>query len=95
MDMRYTRLEMCGQRGVKAHYCHHLHLVGYCPNCVFSYNAVEGGMQRGSDIHGTHASIVEHNVYTAVRGSVVFIEDGNEMYNHVEYNVGQLRRAKE
>ena len=32
-------------------------------------------------------ALVEHNVMSDVRGSNIYIEDGNEMYNRFEYNV--------
>ena len=87
MRMQYARLERCGQRGVMAKYCLHLHRMGACPECLFRGNAVENGQQRGVVVHGTHLATVEHNVFTDVRGAHMYIEDGSEMYNRLLYNV--------
>jgi parallel beta-helix repeat protein len=58
-----------------------------CPTCLFKNNAIEGSHQRGIIIHSTHSSTVEGNVLYNVRGAGIYIEDGNEMYNRVKYNV--------
>jgi parallel beta-helix repeat protein len=58
-----------------------------CPTCLFKNNAIEGSYQRGIIIHSTHSSTVEGNVLYNVRGAGIYIEDGNEMYNRVKYNV--------
>jgi parallel beta-helix repeat protein len=58
-----------------------------CPTCLFKNNAIEGSHQRGIIIHSTHSSTVEGNVLYNVRGAGIYIEDGNEMYNTVKYNV--------
>jgi parallel beta-helix repeat protein len=54
---------------------------------LFKNNAVEGSHQRGIIVHSTHSSIVEGNVLYDVRGAGIYIEDGNEMYNDIRYNV--------
>jgi hypothetical protein len=79
--------EKCGQRGVKGKYCLHFHMLGACPSCVFQGNAIEFGQQRGIVIHGTHLSTVTDNVIYDVRGAYLYVEDGNEMFNHISYNV--------
>jgi parallel beta-helix repeat protein len=38
-------------------------------------------------VHGTHLSTVEENVLYNVRGAGIYLEDGNEMFNKVKYNV--------
>ncbi len=58
-----------------------------CLDCKLIGNAFEYGHQRGSVIHGTHLSTVENNVYNDIRGPSIYIEDGNEMYNKISYNV--------
>lgn len=88
LALEYVRIEKCGQRGVLGKYCTHLHLVQSCPECRIIGNAYEYGHQRGTVIHGTHLATVENNVYNDIRGTNIYIEDGNELYNHVLYNVG-------
>jgi hypothetical protein len=58
-----------------------------CPDCKLIGNAFEYGHQRGSVVHATHLSTVENNVYNDIRGANIYIEDGNEMYNKINYNV--------
>ena len=38
-------------------------------------------------MHGTHLATVSMNVMSDVRGSGIFIEDGNEMFNLISHNV--------
>ena len=87
LSLQYVRVEKCGQRGVLGKYCAHLHVVKKCPECKIIGNAFEYGHQRGTVIHGTHLATVEDNVYNDIRGSTIYIEDGNEMYNKIFYNV--------
>ena len=94
LSIKYTRVEKCGQRGILGKYCLHLHLISKCPECKIIGNAVEYGHQRGTIIHGTHLSTVESNVYNDVRGGIIYIEDGNEMYNRIFYNVAICPWAK-
>ena len=84
---KHVRVEKCGQRGILGKYCLHPHLVGDCPDCVFDGNAIEYGHQRAINIHGTHRMLVSNNVMTDVRGAAIYIEDGNEMWNDLFYNV--------
>jgi hypothetical protein len=85
--IQYTRIEKCGQRGVLARYCMHYHLMNKCENCLFKGNAVEFSQQRGIVVHGTHLTTVRDNVLNDVRGAGLYVEDGNEMYNNLLYNV--------
>lgn len=87
MSIRSVRVEKCGQRGVEGKYCLHFHKLYSCPDCTFADNAIEQSHQRGIIIHGTHLSRVENNVLWDVRGAGIYVEDGNEMYNHIKYNV--------
>ena len=58
-----------------------------CEECLYRNNVIENSQQRGIIVHGTHLSTVESNVLYNVRGSGIYLEDGNEMHNHIEYNV--------
>ena len=55
---------------------------------VQDLNLIQPSKIEGSTIHGTHLSTVENNVYNDIRGSLIYVEDGNEMYNKINYNVG-------
>ena len=87
MIAEHVRLERCGQRGVSGKYCLHLHLLSECAECKFHGNAIEYSQQRGIIVHGTHLATVSMNVLSDVRGSGIFIEDGNEMFNLFSHNV--------
>jgi len=87
MQVSYTRIEKCGQRGLMGKYCLHFHLGSSCPTCLAVGNALEYGQQRGLVIHGTHLITAQDNVLHDIRGANMYIEDGNEMYNRVLYNV--------
>ena len=83
----YTRVQHCGQHGVNGKYCLHFHMSQACPDCVFRGNAIEHGSQRGIIVHGTHRSVVEDNVLYDLKGSYIYVEDGNEMENLFKNNV--------
>ena len=54
----------------------------------FHGNAIEYSQQRAVIVHGTHlATVSSMNVMSDVRGSGIFIEDGNEMFNLISHNV--------
>lgn len=84
--VQYTRVEKCGQRGVIGRYCLHFHTVRDCPDCVAHGNAIEYSHHRGIIVHDTHMATVSHNTLWDVRGAGIYIEDGNELFNYVEYN---------
>jgi hypothetical protein len=88
LAIEYTRFEKCGQRGILGKYCSHFHVNKNCTDCRLVGNAFEYGHHRGTTVHGTHLATVEHNVYNDIRGATIYIEDGNEMYNRINYNVG-------
>ena len=82
-----TRVQHCGQLGVAGKYCLHFHMNQACSDCVFRGNAIEHGSQRGIIVHGTHRSVVEGNVLYDLKGSYIYVEDGNEMENLFKNNV--------
>ncbi|CAE8721235.1 unnamed protein product, partial [Polarella glacialis] len=87
MDLRYTRVEYCGQRPIMGRYCLHFHMMKKCPRCVFQGNAVVEGQQIGITVHGTHQSLVDQNVIWDARANGLYTEDGNEMNNTLSRNV--------
>eukprot|EP00931_Biecheleriopsis_adriatica_P093048 TRINITY_DN667_c0_g1_i1.p1 TRINITY_DN667_c0_g1~~TRINITY_DN667_c0_g1_i1.p1 ORF type:complete len:1526 (+),score=218.47 TRINITY_DN667_c0_g1_i1:80-4579(+) len=87
MDMRYARVEWCGQRPIMGRYCLHFHLMRQCPKCAFQGNAVVEGQHVGITIHGTHQTLVDQNVVWDARANGLYTEDGNEMDNTLSRNV--------
>eukprot|EP00928_Gymnodinium_smaydae_P064950 TRINITY_DN4816_c0_g1_i1.p1 TRINITY_DN4816_c0_g1~~TRINITY_DN4816_c0_g1_i1.p1 ORF type:complete len:1034 (-),score=94.12 TRINITY_DN4816_c0_g1_i1:368-3340(-) len=86
MDIRYARVEYCGQRDVMGRYCLHFHHNGNCPKCVFKGNAIYESQQVGITIHGTHRSLTDSNVIWDARAVGIYTEDGNEMHNIISNN---------
>eukprot|EP00931_Biecheleriopsis_adriatica_P004358 TRINITY_DN106040_c0_g1_i1.p1 TRINITY_DN106040_c0_g1~~TRINITY_DN106040_c0_g1_i1.p1 ORF type:complete len:1261 (+),score=170.66 TRINITY_DN106040_c0_g1_i1:87-3869(+) len=87
MDVRYARLEYCGQLDKKGRYCLHFHLMEHCPKCILKGNALVDTFQPGITIHGTHDSLVDSNICWDNRGAGIYTEDGNEMDNMISNNV--------
>ena len=58
-----------------------------CKDCLYQNNVVENGHQRGIIVHDTHLSTVDSNILYNIRGAGIYIEDGNEMWNKIQYNV--------
>ena len=83
----YARIERGGQHGLAGKYPLHFHLAGSCPRCKFVGNAIENSKQRGIIIHGSHRTLVSENVLFDIKGSGIYVEDGNEMENTISYNV--------
>ena len=61
--------------------------MGASPESIFKGNAIENSQQRGIIIHDTHLTTVEENVLNDVRGAGIYVQDGNELYNKIKYNV--------
>jgi len=95
IQMKYARFEKCGQRGIQGSYCTHFHYIGPCADCIIEGNAFESAMQRGTEIHETQLATVQYNVYTATRGANIYLEDGNEIYNWILYNVAICNLPKD
>eukprot|EP00437_Effrenium_voratum_P009909 CAMPEP_0181428788 /NCGR_PEP_ID=MMETSP1110-20121109/16861_1 /TAXON_ID=174948 /ORGANISM="Symbiodinium sp., Strain CCMP421" /LENGTH=1773 /DNA_ID=CAMNT_0023552029 /DNA_START=37 /DNA_END=5358 /DNA_ORIENTATION=- len=87
MDVRYTRIEYCGQRNHMGKYCLHFHHAGQCPECIFLGNAVYQSAQIGITVHGTHRALVDNNIMWDVSSAGIYTEDGNEMFNTLSNNV--------
>ena len=87
IKVHYARIEKCGQRGIMGKYCLHFHRMSNASTSSFVGNAIEFSHQRGIVVHGTHLATVAENVMSDVRGANIYIEDGNEMYNLLSYNV--------
>ena len=86
MHIENVRVEKCG-RVLLGEYCLHFHLIGDCPDCVFRGNVVTQSVNKGITVHGTHHSLVDHNVIYDHRGAFLYIEDGNEYENTIRYVV--------
>ena len=87
----------CGQAGVLGRYCMHLHKLGDAPetDSYLRYNSIHHSFQRATTIHGTHHAVVKGNVAYDIMAHAYFIEDGDEMYNTFEKNLGVFIKVSE
>ena len=65
----------------------HFHLNGRMPGSYVLGCAIHGTFNRAINIHGTHEIFVQHNVIFNVMGGAVFLEDGIETNNVIQYNL--------
>ena len=86
MRVEWARVERCGRIAL-GQYCLHFHLVGPCADCAFIGNVVEGGVNKGITLHGTHNATVDANVVYDLRGASIYVEDGNELHNTLSHNL--------
>ena len=86
-DVRYIRVENCGQNNIMGRYCFHFHLKKKCPECNLKGNSVVNSRQGAIVVHGTHESNVEENVMWNPISVGIYTEDGNEMNNTFTRNV--------
>ena len=70
----------------------HFHMIGevswsYVRNCSIHHT-----FNRGIAVHGVTHLTVQYNVLFDTRGHSLFLEDGTEMYNVIEYNLNMVVR---
>uniref|UniRef100_UPI001F30D0E1 hypothetical protein n=1 Tax=Vibrio cholerae TaxID=666 RepID=UPI001F30D0E1 len=76
-----------GQAGILARYPIHFHHSGNVSGLAYLYdNSIHDSNQRCITIHDTHYLRVRRNVGFNAVGHCIFIEDGIETKNVIEYN---------
>jgi hypothetical protein len=90
-----SKFTHCGQEGLLGRYCLHMHMAGDMSHSYIKSNSIHHSFQRATTIHGTHGTVVSNNVAYHVLGHTYFVEDGGEMFNVFEGNlgVGTIRSA--
>uniref|UniRef100_A0A3B4AF70 Uncharacterized protein n=1 Tax=Periophthalmus magnuspinnatus TaxID=409849 RepID=A0A3B4AF70_9GOBI len=89
----YVEISNAGQAFRLGRYPIHWHLMGnidyksYVRGC-----AIHHTFNRAVTIHNTHRLLVEHNVVYDVMGGALFIEDGIETENILQYNLAVFVR---
>ena len=88
--MRLSDVEMrnCGQSSRLGRYCIHFHMHGDASRSYLRGNAVHHSFHRAVAIHGTHRLRLIDNVAYNIEGHAYFMEDGIEMENVFEGNLG-------
>nr|XP_026692211.1 fibrocystin-L-like isoform X4 [Ciona intestinalis] len=90
--IEFVEITEAGQAFRLGRYPIHFHLMGNVRNGVKINNYVRGcaihkTFNRAVTVHGTHNLLVEHNVVYDVKGGALFIEDGVEIGNVLQYNL--------
>ena len=70
----------------------HFHLIGVVTHSYVRRTSVHHSFNRGVAVHGVTQLRVEDSVLFDIRGHAVFLEDGTEMGNIIEYNLVALVR---
>lgn len=88
-----VELFQMGQRGGFGRYPIHWHMAGDVPGQYFERSSVHSSFNRCVTIHGTNWLRVAGNVAYNALGHCYFLEDGAEMGNTLEGNLGFLTLA--
>jgi len=85
-----VELYRLGQRGILGRYPFHWHLNGDSDGQYISNCSVHKSYNRAITIHGTNNTVVSNNVAFDNLGHAYFLEDGSEIGNTLEGNLGLL-----
>ena len=82
-----VQLHDVGQAFLLGKYPIHFHMIGRVTKSYVRNNAIRNSYNRGTTLHGVHYLRVSRNAYFNVMGHTIFVEDGAETKNLIEYNV--------
>ena len=82
-----AHVENGGQAHVMARYPIHLHVLRESPNSFIEDSLFSPSNFRAIVIHGTNSSRVSRNVGYDIQGMALYLEDGVEEKNLIEYNL--------
>ncbi|EAR87205.2 IPT/TIG domain protein (macronuclear) [Tetrahymena thermophila SB210] len=85
--IRYAEFRYTGQPAIIGRYPIHFHMVGDVSGSVVEGNAIHDSFARAVTIHATHYLHVKNNVAFNNAGHNIFLEDGIETNNLIEYNL--------
>ncbi|CAK8682970.1 unnamed protein product [Clavelina lepadiformis] len=94
VEARIENIEVTyvGQAFRLGRYPIHFHLMGDVSGMYVKRCAIHHTFNRAVTIHGTHNLLVESNVVYDVMGGAIFIEDGIETGNTIQYNLAVFVR---
>ena len=81
-----------GRMGELARYPFHWHRAGDASGQYIRNSSIHHSFQRCVTVHGTHRAVVRDNVCFDHFGHGYFLEDGDEVQNVLESNLGMLSR---
>lgn len=87
---RFSHIEVrhAGQAFRLGRYPIHFHISGKVDGSYVKGCAIHHSFNRAITMHGVHNLVVERNVVYDILGNAVFMEDGIEQGNTVQYNLG-------
>ncbi|XP_035665204.1 fibrocystin-L-like [Branchiostoma floridae] len=91
--IEYTEFYYMGQAFRLGRYAVHSHLNGDMSGNYVRGNAIHRSFNRAVVMHGTNNWLVEYNVINNIMGGAVFIEDGIETGNIIQYNLAVFVRS--
>ena len=86
--IEFVEITHAGQAFALGRYSLHFHLSGNQPNSYVRGNSFHHTFNRALTIHATNRLLVEYNVAYNIMGLTYFIEDGIEVDNIIQYNLG-------
>jgi hypothetical protein len=81
-----------GQAGIMARYPFHWHILGNAPGQYIKNSSIHRSFQRCITVHRTNMVSVINNTCYDFKGHGYFLEDGIEIENHIEGNLGILAK---
>jgi hypothetical protein len=93
VEIQGVEFYQLGQGGVKGRYPVHMHLLRKSPKTFIKDNSVHDSMTRWITLHGTQGVTLARNVGYMSIGHGYYLEDGTEINNKLQSNLGVLARA--
>ncbi|XP_021369085.1 fibrocystin-L-like isoform X2 [Mizuhopecten yessoensis] len=83
----YVELDFMGQAFRLGRYPIHFHLLGDKSKSYVRGVGIHETFNRAVNIHATHNVLIEHTVVYNIMGGAIFLEDGIETGNIIQYNL--------
>ncbi len=82
-----------GQAFRSGRYPIHFHMNGYSPSSYVSECSVHESFNRGVNIHASNYLLIERTVLYDIMGGAIFLKDGIEIGNTIQFNLAVLVRT--
>jgi hypothetical protein len=77
-----------GQTNHMARYSFHFHMIGNASGAYITDSSIHSSFYRCITVHGSNSTKVSRNTCFDILGNAIYIEDGVEELNRIEYNLG-------
>ena len=91
--IEFVEVSQGGQSFSLGRYPLHFHLSGDQPDSYIRGCGIHDTFNRATTIHATNFLTIEFNVAYNVMGLTIFIEDGNEENNVIQYNLAMFTKS--